>query len=211
MNIELLELYEVTNMLLSCRPQKPVNAILMHARSFDGDDDGLFELVRKLIPSVAPIVVINGGGGEGMRGPSKKAWPGVEEYEKRLSSLGVMDIIRSAPARHTQEESEKFVDIIKERGWRRVVVANLPHYLLRSMLSGVCEIQKRGLSVLLYPVAPVSLSWRKPVFGSQGVSPIKRFAQCHEELKRITEYQKQYPDKFVSIKSLVEYLSVLPG
>lgn len=127
MNPECLQLYEVTNMLLSCRPQQPVDAIMMYARLFGGDDEGLFELVRELVPTAAPIVVINGGDGQGMLNLRQKAWPGVGEYEKRLAGISITQVIRSAPARHTQERV-KFTDVIEERKWRRVIVANLPHY-----------------------------------------------------------------------------------
>lgn len=209
MNYDCLKLYEVTNLLLSCRPKKPVDAVLLHTRSFGGDDDGLFELVAELVPSVAKVVVINGGSGMSKNDPSKKAWPGAEEYRRRLSEFGIMNVVCSAPALHTQEESEKFTDVLAERKWKRVIVANLPHYLLRTMLSAVCEIQKRFLPVALYPAAPTSLSWRKAVSGSQGSPPIERLAQCPGELKRSEDYPREYPGQFVTVSELITYLSGL--
>ncbi|MBI2120775.1 MAG: hypothetical protein HYT94_04095 [Parcubacteria group bacterium] len=207
---ELTELYEVTNLLLSSRPTSPVDAVFIYSRSFGGDDDGLLELVRELVPSLAPVVAINGGNGDSFLDPNHKAWPGADDYEKRLKQLGVTEILRSKTGAHTRDESEKFTDVIEAYGWTRVAVANLPQHLLRTMLGALGEVKKRNLSVDMYPVAPVCVNWRKRVNGTQGRPPSERLIQCGEEIKRIMEYPYKYPGKFASISELIQYLADLP-
>ncbi len=209
MNKELVDWYEVLCLIHSSRPQTPVDAIVVHSRSHGRDGDGLLELVGECIPRLESVVVINGGDGKSLKDPNHKAWPGKEEYLQRLAELGISreKIILSESASHTREESEMFARAIKEKGWNRVAVANHGHCLLRAMLGWLSEIEKLKLTVKLFPVAPTSLNWRIQVHGQQGSKPAQRLIQCRGELERILQYQTQYPDKFVSVETLVQYLA----
>lgn len=207
MNLDLeriQQIDELKTLLLSSRPQKIFEAAFVHARSFQGDDEGLFELLSELV-SDQPVI-INGGDGTGMD-PAHKAWPGADEYEKCLKVVGLTNIMRSEPARHTQEEGVMFANLIEKMGWRECAVVNLPQYLPRIMLSFVKELKKRDMSsVKLYPAAPVSLRWRRQVSGTQGRNPAARILQCDEELEKLFTYPISYPEKFVTIPELIEYL-----
>lgn len=211
MDNQLLEWYEALCLLHSSRPQEPVDAIVVHARSHGRDGDGLLELVREFIPNLAPIAVINGGDGVSLKNPNHKAWPGKEEYLQQLVELNIPtgNIILSKPARHTREESEMFAQVIEERGWKRVAVANHGHCLPRAMLGWLNELEKRKLKVKLFPVAPTSINWEVCVHGQQGLAPAQRLTQCRGELERTLQYQREYPGNFAQIKTLITHLASL--
>ncbi|MFA6095595.1 MAG: hypothetical protein WC767_02020 [Candidatus Paceibacterota bacterium] len=202
--------FQVSTLLLSSRPLAPVDAVLVHARSFGGDDDGIFRIVGQA-NSLATVVVVNGSDGRSKDDPTKMIWPGADNYAAALSAWGVRDVIRSEPATHTREESMKFTDLIEKMEWKRVMVVNGPHYLLRTMLGALNEVRKRKLDVKLFPVAPGMLDWTKPVNGTQGSDPAARFLQIAAEFKRVEEYRVKYPDNFSTIEELIEYLTGLNG
>jgi hypothetical protein len=208
----LLRLFEAQSLLLSSRPKKKVDAIFVHSRSHGADDEGLLELAACYCPYNAPVVVINGGDGTSLKDPAHKAWPGADNYEKRLKDLGVTAVARSEPAQHTGEECEKFAKVIKEHHLNRIMVINHPQHLLRTFLRWVKVLKDMKLETKLFPAAPHTISWDAIVNGTQGSPPKRRLLQCSDELDRvfgsetIQAYPEAYPEKFASLHELLEYL-----
>lgn len=192
------------SMLLSDWPTKRMDAIFFHARSFGGDDDGLFDLARQL-SQIANFIVINGGDGRGVDGPHVRAWPGADYYTDRLTFPGCSsDVIKSRPAIHTHDEAMAFNELAEERGWKRAVVIGQPFHLLRIMLSHLNVMAKHDYDMQIYAMAPDRVDWGKVTSGNQGAAGLVRFDQIRMELERIPKYQEQ--GNLASILELIEYL-----
>ena len=210
-----LELCIVKDLLATSRPAKPVDAVIVYSRGLQdpnanerGDDEELLETAVSFVPDFASLVVINGSNGASKRDQNIRAWPGADDYCRRFMHLGIMNIITSMPATDTRDEAVKFTDLIVSHEWKRVIVVNQQHYLLRAMLGALSELYKRNLhdSVKLFPVAPTSLHWQRKVFGTQGSSPTPRINQCEPELRKVLEYPVLYPENFVPIRMLIDHL-----
>ncbi len=132
-----LQIFQVMSMLLSDRPNGWVDGIIFHGRSFNGDDDGLFELISDLVRiSSKPVVMVNGGNGEGVE-PESKAWLGSHDYEKRLIPMMPLGgkIVFSRSGKHTFDEGLTFSEKAEELGWKSAIVVAQPFQLLRIMLT----------------------------------------------------------------------------
>ena len=191
------------SMLQSDWPTEQVDAIFFHARSFGGDDDGLFELVEELIKElVTDVVVINGGDGSGVD-PKVQAWPGKKEYSVRLG-IRRARVVQSAPAVHTLEEANAFSKVAEDHGWKRAVVIAQSFQLPRIMLTHLNVMGKRNYPMRVYAASPRSVCWSKVTNSNQGQPGMSRFEQIEQEWKRIPLYQAQ--GNLALEADLIEYL-----
>ena len=201
-----LQMFQTMSMLLSDRPDKRVDAVFFHARSFGGDDDGLFDLARHA-GEMANLIVINGGDGRGVDGPHVRAWPGADHYMVRLTHYHhSAPVVRSRPAVHTHDEAIAFNELAEDRGWKRAIVIGQPFHLLRIMLSHLDVMAKRDYQMQIYAAAPTSVDWQKVTNGNQGQPGLQRFQQIEMEMERIVRYQSQR--NLVEIGELIHYLLV---
>jgi hypothetical protein len=204
-----LEVYQAVLVLLSEWPTEPVEALFFHGRSY-GDDDGLFEIAADLSKNgIADCVVVNGSNGErvGSTVP-REAWPGKDEYTERLKSLGVENIVYSAPAFTTRHENDVFLNLAFEKSWTKVCVLCQPHQALRTMLGFVKAMIERDHFLRIYTVTPESTSWSRMVHGSQGAKHLTRFEHIEEEWRRI-ENSSQYRREGVNLATFEELLGYL--
>jgi hypothetical protein len=173
------------------------DAVFLHSRAPD-DDDGLFPLMEHLyFGGTISKVVVNGGDGyvplksNPWPGARIRAWPGVVDYERRLTALGIYpaDIFRSLPAYNTFDENRAFLNVARREGWERVIIAAQLHQLPRAVL-GTLQVLRRqtnqevGISVC----APFDSNWDKEVHGSPGVAKKPRYAHIEDEVGRILDY-----------------------
>jgi len=213
MENELLQLFQVMSMLWADRPiaDKPENwadVLFLHARSFNGDNDGLPTLASILVrESSRGVIVINGGNGDGVE-PGIKAWPGCEYYKKELESLidPVLGckVMVAKPGRHTFEEAMAFSELAEEFGWKRAIVIAQPFQLLRIMLTHLKVMEIRNYPIKVHAVAPKFVDWLKVTNANQGKPGVPRFDQIEAELGRVPTYQKQ--GNLATVVDLVEFL-----
>ncbi len=202
-----IKLGQALILTLSDWPTEPVDAIFLHGRSF-GDDDGLFELCKSLIDSgTARYVAINGSNGEKLNGTvAGEAWPGKDEYFKRLSDLGIKNIFSTMPAFHTREENDAFLQLARERGWKSAITLSQPHQLLRAMRGQVKSMREQNYSMRIYGASPRPCDWQKTVFGSQGKEQKPRFEHIEHELLATYSY-----GDLASYDELIAYFSRRPN
>ncbi len=203
---------QVIPMILSDRPVQPVDAIVLHGRSFNGDDDGLFELIAELIRRGVSkdAVLINGGNGRGLK-EETRAWPGMENYAQRLH-LFECKVFISDPARSTLEEGIVFQKAIQDYSWKRVIVVAQPFQLLRIMLTHLKQMQKQDRFFQLYAAAPLSVDWTKVTNGNQGKPNWPRFEQIEHEFNCVPhdgtkgEWKLFQKENLATIPELIEYM-----
>lgn len=190
-------------MILADQPKTQVDGIFFHARSFKGDDDGLFELAGELVRGVSNnAVVINGGNGGGVAEGSI-VWPGKDEYTERLRSFGCN--VHVAPSgRHTLEEAIAFSEFAQKMSWKRVIVIGQPLQLLRIMLTHLHVMKKRNYPMQMYAMAPHYVDWNKSTNSNQCEPPKPRFDQIEGEFNRLMPYHEQ--GNLATIPELIEYM-----
>jgi hypothetical protein len=198
------ELYQATCMILSNLPTQSADVVLFHARGVD-DDDGLFELVTRLIQEGrAHKIAINGFDGISTTEPGKRIGSGKDFCIKKLSPLiDPKIIIPTDPAQNTIEENRAFLKLARERNWKSGIIVAQPHQLLRAMLGAVKEISKHEMNFRLHSVCPQSVDWDKNVFANQGVQSV-RFDNISAELNRIPEYIAQ--GDLATLEELIAFL-----
>ncbi len=195
--------FQVMSMLAVDRPKCRVSAVIFHGRSFNGDDDGLFDLASLLTSTISEnLVIINGGNGEGFV-EGIRAWPGKKDYAKRLGAFGC-NIVTSSSAPRTLEEGFAFSEIAEDMGVKRAIVIAQPFQLLRIMLTHLMVMKKRQYPMQIYAMAPSVVDWNKVTNGNQGQAGMVRFDQIKAEFERIAPYQAQ--GNLALIPELIEYL-----
>lgn len=204
-----LKLYQATNLVLTDRlcvkTNGPADGVIFHARSFNGDDYGLFDLASDLTSTVSEKnVMVNGGDGVGHDGVSR-AWPGYEHYKRCLARNPGVNVVAAKAATNTLEEGFVFSEKAHELGWKQVVVIAQPFQLLRIMLTHVHVMHERGYYMRVYPVAPNSVNWLAITSANQGAASVSRFDQIGMELERVEKYQAA--GSLASFDKLVEYMT----
>ena len=201
-----LQMMHAMSMLSSDRPKGPVDALFFNARSFGGDDDGLFELVHKFMEeSMISAVVVNGGDGRSADDPNKKAWPGTEYYQGKLYNVFGCQVIPSRPAVHTLDEAFAFNEVAKNKGLRSVITIGQPFHLPCIMLSHLLAMRRQEYSMQVFAAAPTLVDYTKPTNGNQGAAGVVRFKQIEMEYDRIIRYQAQ--GNLASTEELLGYLT----
>lgn len=185
-----LDFHKCMLILQSDWPVRRVNATFFHARAHR-DDDGLLELIREMHrEQKMDWVVINGSDGRTKGGSTvAEVWPGVENYDRRLGDVGVAMPVISEPAFDTKEENETFLKISMIQRWRSGVILAQPHQLPRAMLGMIRSMTVHDYPMRIYCVAPKTVDWFKPVYGSLGRKLLPRIDHINEELTRISDYQ----------------------
>lgn len=202
--LDALEVYQVCNLLLSDRPVKSVDAVLFYSRSFE-DDDNLFELAAEYyLKGLTGAVVINGFDGYSEHDKTKKISPGRDEYVRRLTALGVDNIVESAPAFQTRQENSVFLDVLRERRWRSVATLAHPQQLLREVLGFLQEMKKVNYWASVYSLTPTSTDYSKPIQASQGEFRDSREDDIEVEYNKVITYQDK--GNLVTLAELKIYL-----
>lgn len=199
-------LHQVDTILSHSYPTKDVDALFFHARSY-GDDEGLFKLASDMYQDrkVRHVVVFNSDGrrhGGVVPGESN---PGMDYYIDQLEQRSVPNILSPRePGYHTRTETDGFVEIAKEHGWRSAVVIAQPHQLLRIMLGTVTVMAKTGYWMEVYTAAPQSVQWLLVTRTNQGRQEETRIENAQRELLRIPDYQKR--GHLATLEELMDYL-----
>ena len=177
----------------SLEPSNPIDAIMFFTRA-ESDDDHLFEIVAKALHTgLARYVILNRSDGRGMGDLPGKAWPGVDIYLTRLSSLGVSKdkVLLSEEARDTREEDTEYLEVALQHKFKSVAVLTQPHQILRATLGLVKEMSRRSQFLQVYCLTPRSTNWNKKVWGSQSREFKLRQEHIDDEYSRIIKYATQ--------------------
>lgn len=189
-----LNFHKATIMVLSDRPEEPVDAILFHMRSF-GDDTNLFETAQRFIKkNHAELIVVSNNEGErvGSNVP-REANPGKTEYFRRLEEIGVPSYRICIPIRrifHTRQENTAFIEEAKRQNWTRVAILIQPHQALRALLGAVQAQSELKYPLEIFTIAPSSTDWKISVKGSQGREEKPREEHIFDEFSNIIKYQE---------------------
>lgn len=199
-------------MVLNDEPTEPVDAVFLHALSY-GDDDEMFPLAALYIKEgKAKYIVVNGSDGRRFGGQTPgEAWAGNAEYIRRLKDLGVKEdqIVESAPALHTRQANDAYLELAKQRGWKTAVTLNQPQQLLRSQLGQIQSMAEKKYKMRVYATFPLPWNEEKIVRGPQGVNPEDqkwepRYKLLAKEYDRILE--RQGTGELVSFDEFFEYM-----
>jgi hypothetical protein len=183
---------EAFEMVLNDEPAEPVDAVFLHALSYD-DDDEMFPLAASYIKEgKAKYIVVNGSDGRRFEGQTPgEAWAGKDEYIRRLKELGVNEdqIVVSAPALHTRQANDAYLDTAKAKGWKTAVTLNQPQQLLRAELGQIQAMKKKDYWMRVYTSFPLPWDEEKEVYGQQGKEKEPRYKLLGKEYERILDYQ----------------------
>lgn len=199
-------IYLSTIMLLSDRLSARADALFFYSRSH-GDDENLFELVSDLYKKkiVENVLVTDSDGRRVDGNVPGEAWPGKEDWMRRLSEIGINKMQLSGEAYHTKSETNAFLTTMKENNWKSAVIVAQPHQILRAMLTVVKSMSENNNWIRVYTMSPKSTSWSVEVFGSQGKKKMPRKYHINEEFDRIIRYQQS--GDLASFDELFSYLS----
>lgn len=207
-NLDSLNIYKASVILLSGCPAKPVDALFFHGRSF-GDYTGLFELTAELASSdrVGAVVLF---GNEGQRMGSSvpfEANPGKTWCREQLIGYGVSDdkiLFAQEGGYHTKWENQDFVRLAGKRGWLSGVILTQPHQILRATLGMIRAMQEQQYGMEIYTAIPSQVPWGEVVKGSQGREEKPRIEHIKDELARVARYQQN--GDIASFEDLFAYL-----
>lgn len=220
---------KATEMVLSDRPTKPVDAALFFGRSwFDAERWGIYQLAVDFYKAgLVKNIAVYGNEGQrygetdpAMLEPSdrfpkarraKMVAPAREIARARLIKMGVPDkniILTQIPdedKNNTLEESMGFFIKAKERDWKSTVAVANPHQLLREML-GLIQIMDQHPEYYLdiYSAAPTNTDWERKVRGAQGEHFASRKEHIMLEINRIKNYQER--GNLASFERYFDYL-----
>jgi len=116
------------------------------------------------------FVAFNGSDGSGvLTSAPQSQWMGGQGYVRELMKRGVPrdGLILTAPAMHTRGETDAFISLAKERGWRTVGCLTLPYHLPRVFCCMVKSMQEAGYWPTVWAVYPPRTDWLLPMLGSQ--------------------------------------------
>lgn len=213
---EAVEFVMATTMLLSDYPPKPVDVVFLHGRSFfDAEKAGFFSTAVDMIKDgTAKNILIADSEGERLgETVPRKAFAGKTLWTDRLVKMGVpVDKIIYCPhpikgehGFHTRNESDAFLDVCEESGFKSAVIIAQPHQLVRAMLGTVKVMANHNYNMDVYNAAPRSTNWRKMVRGSQGKELKPRMEHIEDEYKRVFAYQAN--GDLATFSDLFNYLS----
>lgn len=205
---EQLRLYQATVMLLSGQPQKPVDVLFFHNRSF-GDYTDLFEIAGEMFRRgrVRFIAVTNNEGERFGSTVSSEANPGKTWCTENLLTRGIPIENISYPhamAFHTRQENYAFLELSIQRSWTSGTILTQPHQLLRATLGMVQAMKEVGYVMEIFTAAPPFTPWQEEVRGSQGTDFKPRVEHIADELARVFRYQAT--GELATFSELLEYL-----
>lgn len=187
------KLYQATVMLLSGQPQKPVDVLFFHNRSF-GDYTDLFEIAGEMFQRgrVRFIAVTNNEGERVGSTVPLEANPGKTWCINNLLAQGIpieSIIYPDTMAFHARQENDTFLKLSRQMRWRTGVILTQPHQLLRAMLGMVQTMNNDDYQMEVYTSAPISTPWQRVVSGNQGLESKPRIDHIQDEWERVRKYQ----------------------
>lgn len=195
-------------MLLSRQPQKPVDVLFFHDRSF-GDFTNLFEMAGEVYKrGITRFIAIPNTDGARFGGNIPgEASPGKDWTIKRLleQQVPLENILQpDTPSHHTREENDAFLELSMKMEWRSGIILAQPHQLLREILGMVLVIDAAQYQMEVYTTAPVFTPWYEVVHVNQGIESKPRIENIDDELHRIYKYQQK--GDLASFEELFAYL-----
>lgn len=209
-------LAKATTVLLSDRPQKPVDAVFFFGRSFfDAEKHGIFQVAADFInDGRGKYLFIPDSEGERMGETTPRiATAGKTLWTDRLVRLGVdrSKIIYSphpVPGEYgfnTKTEGDAFLKKAAEDELHSAVVLTHPHQIVRAMLGIVATMHTTGQKLDVWSMTPEFTDWNKKVRGSQGMELKPRLDHIQDEIDRIFKYQQK--GDIASFDELFSYLT----
>lgn len=204
-----LRLYQATVMVLSGQPDKPVDVLFFHNRSF-GDYTGLFEIAGEYSHSDRTrfIAVTNNEGERFGSTTPFEANPGMTECIRCLVEEQYVPIEKIIPPKtkafHTRQENHAFLELARQQEWKTGLILAQPHQLLRSMLGMLQIMEQSGYMMAIYTATPNSTPWQETVKGNQGLESKPRVDHISDELDRI--FERQASGELASLDQLIAYL-----
>lgn len=110
----------------------------------------------------------------------------------------------NSPGYHTREETDSFIDLAQERGWRSAVVVGGSHQMLRIMLGTVKVMSLRDYWIEIYGAHPPFTRWQDISSTNQGLVQETRLDNARGELERIQKYQES--GDIASLSELLDYM-----
>ena len=196
----------VMGRLVKDEPDVSLDAIFFFARSFGDDNDELFQLAAHYINSGrARNIVINGSDGESVAGcEAKKAWAGKQAWIERFQAFGITNILLGAPALHSREENNAFLDLAIQNKWRAVGLLTQPYQAMRFMLGQLKANKERDYPLRMYALCPLIADWNESVHGPQGADLLPRWAHAELETMRCIPYALK--GDLCTVSELEQYL-----
>ncbi|QQG40414.1 MAG: hypothetical protein HYV37_02475 [Candidatus Levyibacteriota bacterium] len=188
-------------MVLNDRPTEPVDAALFFGRSwFDAEKTGVYQLMKDFYDQgMIKYIVLYGGDGQkfGETVPDVAA-PGKRFARDRLVKMGVPNEsildseLEDQTENNTLEEGRGMLNLVRSRGWSRVVAVANEHQLLRATLGLIPMINNsEGEQIDLWTAAPHDTNWNKRVRGAQGEHFGPRSDHIILENNRVRQYQEK--------------------
>ena len=208
-DLDPLQVFQATTMLLSHEPTNLVDALFFHGRSF-GDTTNLFKLAAdfQLEGRTHFIALFNNEGERNGSNIPYEANPGKTFFRSMLIDQKVDPnaIVYTRPGGyHTRMENDDFLDLSQQLNWKSGVILTQPHQLLRAMLGMLKAMQETNYFMDIHTLAPKSTPWFDEVSGSQGVESKLRVDHIKDEFERIAKYQQA--GQLASFEDLFQYLA----
>src|SRR3989344_3047503 len=216
----LLEMMEL--MLRVLCDQRPIiaDAIFIHGSIGNGRIDAalLSEAFKIYNESSCKFVVINGLTADHCA-KRNIGYPGYEIWLKLLLRWGIPrdKILLTPPSEHTAAESENFLLMAKERGWRIVVIESMPHHQARCFLQIVATMKELSFYPRVFNTTICNVDWslevqRRDMAGKNALGQKDEQGAFLDlvrgELERIKKYAVVSPRwaSHSTIKEALDYL-----
>lgn len=205
---EQLRLYQATVMVLSGQPQKPVDVLFFHNRSY-GDYTDLFEIAGEMFRrGRVRLIAVTNNEGERYGGTNPfEANPGKTWCIENLLTQGIpieSIIYPDTMTFHTRQENDAFLELSIQRSCRKGVILTQPHQLLRAMLGMLQAMKEVGYVMEIFTASPPSTPWQEVARGNQGTESKPRVDHIRDELERVCTYQAS--GELASFDNLFAYL-----
>ncbi len=198
------------------RQDKKTDAVFIHgspAASIPLDEAMLGMAVKMRRDEQVGAIAINGlSDADCCPGGVRMAYPGADTWGKMLEVLGEKEVFKILPSKHTAAESDNFIKLSLQQGWKSVTIMSYPHHILRCMLQMVFCLERAGWPDLkVYTRTMSTVDWQMIVEKGviNGPSFAGRLIDVHmrEEYERIIKYANKEGKGYTPHATLEELIA----
>lgn len=187
-----LSMLKAAQLVLTDKRPK-TDALFIHGSPVNSEelDDRILALGASMMNrDETKAIVINGLSDE-ICAAKKMAYPGGDTWGRKLALLGIAEVRKIQPSLHTAAESDNLIALAKNEGWKSVVIASLPHHVLRCMCQMVFCLERASSDLKVYARTLDTVDWdmsaKKTVLGG-GVVEGTLLDHCEAEAERLVKY-----------------------